>query len=165
MSSTVSPASTSGFANAHIYDQHRPSYPLDAAISLLKHLQIQGLKGARVLDLGAGTGKFTELLADRVEEYKIIAIEPHDHMRSELERKRLKNVKVSKGEANNMTGIENQSMDAVVTAQESPITYDHREHTTVSEYATRLLTSGNFRLFTGRSDHEKASFQGKWLSQ
>ena len=127
MSSFVSPASTAGFDDAHTYDQHRPSYPLEAADSLLKHCQVHGLKGARVLDLAAGTGKFTELLASRDEEYDIVAIEPHDRMRSELEGKKLRNVKVLDGEASNMLGIENQSVDAVVSAQASLVIYHRRK--------------------------------------
>ena len=71
MASSVSSASAKGFQNASSYDKHRPSYPPEIVTRFLKHLQVHGVKGARVLDLAAGTGKFTELLVGRDEE-------PHD---------------------------------------------------------------------------------------
>ena len=119
MSSQVLSASTKGFANANSYDRHRPSYPAEAVDSLLKHLQVQGVKGARIVDLAAGTGKFTELLANRDESFDIMAVEPHNQMREELKRKILSNVEVINGEASNIKGIEIQSVDAVIAAQES----------------------------------------------
>ena len=114
--STIPEASTKGFANASSYDAHRPSYPLSAFSSLLQNLHIEGFMGAKVVDLAAGTGKFTELLASREEGYEIIAVEPNDAMRGELERKGLKGVKAVSGEASKM-GIESQTIDAVVVAQ------------------------------------------------
>lgn len=105
--------------NASSYEHHRPSYPPEAVDSLLTHLQVQGLKGARIVDLASGTGKLTELLANRTEEYEIICVEPHKGMRDELLKKNLKGVTVSAGEASRMLGIENQSVDAVVAAQVS----------------------------------------------
>ena len=44
----------------------------------LDHLQISGVKRARIVDLGAGSGKFTELLVGRDEDFDILAVEPHD---------------------------------------------------------------------------------------
>ena len=117
MAPAIPSASTLGFQNAPDYDQHRPSYPLEAVDSLLKHLRLHSVNGACIVDLAAGTGKFTELLAKRDEDYEIIAVEPHDEMRRELEKKQLKGVRVVKGEANNMGEIESQSVDAVVASQ------------------------------------------------
>ena len=116
--SSVSEVSTKGFANASSYDAHRPSYPLSAVSSLLKNLRIEGVNGARVVDLAAGTGKFTELLANRVEQFEVIAVEPNDAMRGELDRKELRGVKVIRGEASKMN-LETQSIDAVIVAQVS----------------------------------------------
>jgi SAM-dependent methyltransferase len=48
-------------AQATTYDRVRPSYPLDAVGWLVDHLRVG--PGARVLDLAAGTGKLTRLLA------------------------------------------------------------------------------------------------------
>ena len=117
MTNAIPTASTKGFQNASFYDQHRPSYPAEAVESLLKHLQIQGIHGARIVDLAAGTGKFTQLLADRNERYEIVAVEPHQEMRRELQMKKLAGVRVLRGEASNMNGIESQSMDAVIATQ------------------------------------------------
>lgn len=117
MASSIPSASVKGFQDGSRYDQHRPSYPLEAVDSLLKHLQVAGLKGARIIDLAAGTGKFTELLANRHEQFEIIAMEPHDGMRVELEKKSLGGVRALKGEASSMKGVETQSVDAVIAAQ------------------------------------------------
>lgn len=77
MASSIPSASTKGFQNASSYDKHRPSYPPEAVARLLKHLQVHGVKRARVVDLAAGTGKFTELLVGRDEDFEILAVEPH----------------------------------------------------------------------------------------
>ena len=119
MTFSISSASAKGFQRAASYDQHRPSYPVEAVDSLLQHLQVHGIKGARVVDLAAGTGKFTELLASRDEKYEIIAVEPHEDMRCELQRKALRGVEILEGAASSMKAIENQSVDAVITAQVS----------------------------------------------
>lgn len=116
MPSTIAPSAAAGFANASSYDQHRPTYPMEAVDSLLSHLQIKDVKGAKVVDLGAGTGKFTTLLAERRENYEILAIEPHEGMRKELESKRLKSVSVMAGDATSMP-LESQSVDAVIASQ------------------------------------------------
>ena len=117
MTSSIPSASNKGFQNALLYDQHRPSYPIEAVNSLLKRLRVYGINGARIVDLAAGTGKFTELLANREECYEVIAVEPHDEMRTQLQKKRLMGVQVLKGHANNMEGVESQSVDAVVASQ------------------------------------------------
>jgi trans-aconitate methyltransferase len=86
-----------GFADGSSYDKHRPSYPPEAVDYLLKSTNLSGQSGFRVVDLAAGTGKFTELLATRSEQFDIVAVEPHDGMRSELENKNLSKVVVKKG--------------------------------------------------------------------
>ena len=116
MTSTISSVAREGFSNASSYDQHRPSYAPEVVQQLLKHLQVDGLTAARVVDLAAGTGKFTELLAARKEGYEILAVEPQADMRKELAKKDLKGVKIMDGNAANMP-IESQSVDAVVAAQ------------------------------------------------
>ncbi|KAL8737353.1 MAG: hypothetical protein Q9181_001770 [Wetmoreana brouardii] len=109
-------AANRGFANASSYDTHRPSYPPKAVDDLLAKLQVKDLEQARIVDLAAGTGKFSELLAARDEGYEIIAVEPHEEMRRELEGKELKGVRAVDGNAENM-GLDGQSVDAVVAAQ------------------------------------------------
>ena len=114
---TLSSVAEAGFANASSYDTHRPLYPSEAVSKLIEQLEIENVLNARVVDLGAGTGKFTELLARREENYEIFAVEPHREMRKVLEKKKLKGVSVEDGNANLMPTIESQSIDAVVVAQ------------------------------------------------
>jgi len=76
---------------------------------------------AKIVELGSGTGKFTSLLAARPEEYEILAIEPHDGMRSELEKKLSTwkgrdRVKVVKGNAEHIE-TDDASADAVIASQ------------------------------------------------
>ena len=115
----INPYATSGFASASAYDAHRPSYPPAAVSSLLSALKVEGATGARIIDLAAGTGKFTEILASREEGYDILAVEPHEDMRNELLRKKLKGVKVVNGTAETI-GVEREWADAVICAQVGP---------------------------------------------
>ena len=115
--STLNPRAQSGFANASHYDKYRPTYPEDAVSRLLTVLHVADVPSATIIDLAAGTGKFTELLAKRSENYNIIAVEPHDGMREELEAKKLQNVKVVKGWAERMQEIKNESVDGVIASQ------------------------------------------------
>lgn len=113
---SIASVAQTGFASSSAYDTHRPSYPVQAVERFLEVLEIKDKKGARVLDLGAGTGKFTKVLHDRPEKFEITAIEPHDGMRKELEAKQM-NVSVQKGTAENLDILPAQSFDAVIIAQ------------------------------------------------
>jgi ubiquinone/menaquinone biosynthesis C-methylase UbiE len=112
----VAQTAVTGFDNASAYDVHRPSYPPGAVDALLRNLQVADNHGARVVDLAAGTGKFTELLAARGEQYDIIAVEPVAKMRQSLVDKHLAGVKVLDGLATGMD-IEDGWADAVIAAQ------------------------------------------------
>jgi ubiquinone/menaquinone biosynthesis C-methylase UbiE len=96
---------------AHVgatYEHGRPEYPADAVAFLL-----QRMGGTRVVDLAAGTGKFTRaLLAAGVTP---IAVEPVAHMRDTL-RAQTPGVTVLDGTAESMP-LGNDSADAVVVAQ------------------------------------------------
>ncbi|KAJ2905096.1 putative methyltransferase protein [Zalerion maritima] len=92
-------AAVTGFAPANTYDAHRPSYPPEAVSGLLSHMGLAGIHGAKVVEIASGTGKFTQLLAAREEEFEILAVEPHEGMRRELETKNLQGVKVMDGHA------------------------------------------------------------------
>jgi len=114
---TINDQAARGFQNASAYDKSRPSYPADSVDKLLRHLGVAGEDGAKVIDLACGTGKFTRHLAERSEQYEIVAVEPHDAMREELEKKGLgSRLKIVKGEATNMP-IENGWADALIAAQ------------------------------------------------
>lgn len=114
--STIAVEAAKGFANATSYDTYRPSYPAEAVEDLLKKLQIAGVAKARIVEVGAGTGKFTETLAARNEGFEIIAVEPHEEMQKVLRSKQLKGVKVVGGDALNLP-VDSQSADAVIAAQ------------------------------------------------
>jgi SAM-dependent methyltransferase len=96
---------------AHVgptYEKGRPEYPSDAVAFLL-----QRLGGTRVVDLAAGTGKFTRaLLAAGVTP---IAVEPVAHMRETLDAQHL-GVEVVDGTAESMPLADN-SVDSVIAAQ------------------------------------------------
>jgi 16S rRNA A1518/A1519 N6-dimethyltransferase RsmA/KsgA/DIM1 with predicted DNA glycosylase/AP lyase activity len=78
---SLAPQADNGFRDASSYDQHRPSYPSSAVASLLRRLNIAGQSQAKIVEIGAGTGKFTELLVGKDERYEIVAVEPHQEMR------------------------------------------------------------------------------------
>ena len=118
MAAQIHQAATKGFRNAAAYDKHRPSYPDEAVQKLLEKLDLAGKQSARLIDLAAGTGKLTELLAERPERFEILAIEPHNEMRGALEAKDLKGV-VSRSGTAEETGVEREWADAVICAQVS----------------------------------------------
>ena len=112
----INPDALSSFTNSAAYDSHRPTYPPASIQHLLVQCRVAGKRGARVVDLAAGTGKFTEALAAREEEFEILAVEPHADMRAVLEAKGLRGVRVVDGTAEEM-GVEEGWADAVFVAQ------------------------------------------------
>lgn len=97
-----------GFSiEAHTYDRGRPEYPAEVVPWLVdpRHRQI--------VDLGAGTGKFTSLLARYCED--VIAVEPADAMRAQLTA-RLPNVCTVAGCAESLP-LDTASVDALFCAQ------------------------------------------------
>lgn len=109
---------STGFANAASYDAHRPSFPPDSVSVLLKGLGVAGKPAADVIDLAAGTGKFTDLLLKRPEHFHVTAVEPHDGMRAILEGKGWKDLAIVNGLSTKMP-LQDASVDAVVAAQVS----------------------------------------------
>jgi SAM-dependent methyltransferase len=78
----VHPVAASGFdSGAAAYERGRPSYPSTAVDLVVEELGIG--PGVRVVDLGAGTGKWARLLVERGA--RVIAVEPVAGMRAELE--------------------------------------------------------------------------------
>ncbi|KAH9844443.1 Methyltransferase domain [Teratosphaeria destructans] len=112
----ISNKAHAGFSDSTQYDKHRPGYTASATDHLLQQCRVAGKSGARILDLAAGTGKFTEALVQREEHFQVLAIEPHDGMREVLKKKGLENVEVMDGTAEGMR-VEDESVDAVVVAQ------------------------------------------------
>ena len=106
-----------GFAAADTYDAYRPTFPEEAVNELLKKLELSGVEGAKVADLAAGTGKFTEILSARPEKFETTAIEPHDAMRQQLVQKELRGVTVVNGTAEDLSELEDGSFAAVIVAQ------------------------------------------------
>jgi ubiquinone/menaquinone biosynthesis C-methylase UbiE len=115
-SNSLHESAATGFHNAKAYDAHRPSYPPEAGQKLLAHLGLNGKHGGKIVDLAAGTGKFTELLAAREEKFEIVAVEPHETMRATLAAKGLDGVVVREGKASSMK-VEDGWADAIIVAQ------------------------------------------------
>jgi SAM-dependent methyltransferase len=79
----VDPLAADGFGqDASAYERGRPQYPSAALDWLFDELGLD--ERSRVLDLAAGTGKLTRGLVGRAGE--VVAVEPLDAMRAELER-------------------------------------------------------------------------------
>jgi SAM-dependent methyltransferase len=93
------------------YERVRPSYPTRALAVLADALDLKA--GQRVADLGAGTGKFTRLLA--LTGAKVVAVEPVPAMRERLT-EILPQVHCVAGIAE-ATGLPDAAVDAVVAAQ------------------------------------------------
>ncbi len=93
------------------YERVRPSYPTRSMAVLADALDLR--PGRRVAEVGAGTGKFTRLLA--LTGARVVALEPVAAMRARLA-ELLPQVEVVDGMAES-TGLGDGSVDAVVAAQ------------------------------------------------
>lgn len=84
MTQTIHPAAQTGFASAaELYQHARPTYPAEITNWLTDHLQIKPQH--RVLDLGAGTGKFLPHLIQVTQQ--VCAVEPIAEMLEQLKQK------------------------------------------------------------------------------
>jgi SAM-dependent methyltransferase len=105
-------AAMRGFeAGVEHYQRGRPNYPDDAVTYLVQELGIG--EGRDVLELGAGTGKFTELIVHT--SARITAAEPVAAMRAALERN-CPTVRAVDGTAEQIP-VADASADAVIAAQ------------------------------------------------
>jgi SAM-dependent methyltransferase len=100
---------------AEAYDRARPSYPVDAASWLV------GSGLSTVVELGAGTGKLTELLVEAG--HDVIATDPLPSMLAHL-RTRVPGARVAVASAEHIP-VPSRSTDVVVCAQ-SFHWFDHR---------------------------------------
>ena len=108
----IHPAAATGFElAAERYERGRPTYPTEAVAALVEALAIA--PGSDVLELGAGTGKFTTLLV--ATGARIIAVEPVAAMRSALERI-VPDARAVDGTAESIPA-DDASIDAVLAAQ------------------------------------------------
>lgn len=99
-------------AVAAAYAEHRPDYPPDAVLWCVAPLG-RDIAGLRVLDLGAGTGKLTALLAEGGAD--VHAVEPDAAMLAEL-RRRLPSIRALGAPAEAIP-LPDGSVDAVLCAQ------------------------------------------------
>jgi SAM-dependent methyltransferase len=105
-------AAQQGFsAEAQAYTRGRPEYPPELLPWLAQALALQA--GNTVVDLGAGTGKFTKLLAQTGA--RVLAVEPVDAMRQQLTGS-LPGVQALAGSAQAMP-LPDGTADALVCAQ------------------------------------------------
>ena len=108
----MDPVAASGFgADPERYDRGRPSYPQPAVDWMLDELGIH--PGARVVDLAAGTGKMTRLLATRG--FDLVAVEPVEAMATVL-RRHLPDIPLIMAPAEDLP-FDDAGIDAVVVAQ------------------------------------------------
>jgi SAM-dependent methyltransferase len=105
----VNPLAVRAFgARAADYERGRPGWPGDAVAGLLERFG-----AGNVVDLAAGTGKLTRVLAERAD--TVIAIEPVDGMREVL-REQLPHVRAMSGTAEAIP-LPDRSVDAVFVAE------------------------------------------------
>jgi SAM-dependent methyltransferase len=109
---TIHTNAATGFARgAEDYEQGRPSYPSDAVDLVVEQFAIG--PGATVVDIGAGTGKFTRLLVPTGA--RIIGVEPVAEMR-EVFGRAVRGADVVDGTAESLA-FEDGSVDVATAAQ------------------------------------------------
>ncbi|CAN7335041.1 class I SAM-dependent methyltransferase [Microbacterium maritypicum] len=121
------------------YDRYRPGFPEAAAAMIVPTTVDVGL------DLGAGTGKFTELLVDRAR--RTVAVEPSERMLQVL-RVKLPDVEAQIGAAERIP-LGDASVDVVTVAQ--AFHWFDRD-AACDEIARVLVPRGALGLLWNRSD-------------
>jgi ubiquinone/menaquinone biosynthesis C-methylase UbiE len=106
------PTAAAGFDRAaDAYERGRPGYPADAVAHLAAHFRLG--EGVTVLDLAAGTGKLTRMLATTGA--TVVAVEPVEGMRRVLE-KAVPGARVLEGTAEAIP-VDDGAVDAITVAQ------------------------------------------------
>ena len=130
-------------AGSSAYARGRPSYPDEVVEFLAAELGLG--RGKKVLDLAAGTGKFTALLVPTGAD--VLAVEPVKEMGDEL-RASVDGVEVLDGTAEDIP-LSDGSLDAVTVAQAF---HWFDPDAALSEIARVLRTGGGMALLWNRRD-------------
>lgn len=141
---TITPQARSFDKVAASYAANRPSYP-PALLDAVEELADRPLNGARVADIGAGTGLATALLHSRGAH--VIAVEPGPAMASQF-RLTLPDVPVVLGDGNNLP-LASESIDVLTYAQAWHWTDQHKS---VPEALRVLHPGGALALWWNDSD-------------
>ena len=139
----VHEVAAAGFSDAADYEAARPSYPPDAVAWLVENLRIE--PGRRVVDLAAGTGKLTRLIAPAGAD--LIAAEPVAGMRDTF-RSVLPAVPIL-GTTAEQLAFRDASLDAVTVAQAFHW-FDHER--AIAELARTLRPGGRVGLVWNARD-------------
>jgi SAM-dependent methyltransferase len=142
-----------GFSDAADYEAARPSYPPDAVAWFVEHLRIG--PGARVVDLAAGTGKLTRLLAPAGA--LLVAAEPVAGMRDRF-RAAVPDVPVLACTAEQLA-LRDASLDAVTVAQAFHW-FDHAR--AIEELARVVRAGGRVGLVWNARDRSVDWVDGVW---
>ncbi|MET7858915.1 methyltransferase domain-containing protein [Streptomyces sp. NPDC005318] len=127
------------------YSAARPGYP-SALFTAIEELTGRPLRGARTLDVGAGTGISTRLLHDRGA--RVTAVEPGPGMAAELHRT-LPQVPLVRGDGNRLP-FATTSADLITYAQ----SWHWTDQALSAPEAVRVLrTGGALALWWNVSDH------------
>lgn len=143
--STIHPTAAQGFSSsAALYQQTRPSYPLQIVSWLRSELELTSQ--SQVIDLAAGTGKFTQYLKQVTSH--IVAVEPIAEMQQQL--------KAAHPEITTLTAysdqipLESAHYDAVLTAQAF---HWFANQDTLTEVHRLLKPHGHFGLVWNQRDN------------
>jgi 8-oxo-dGTP pyrophosphatase MutT (NUDIX family)/SAM-dependent methyltransferase len=134
---------------ADSYERYRPGYPAEAVEWLV------GDQPARVLDLGAGTGKLTRALV--VAGHDVTAVEPSEPMLAEL-RSALPGVDARVGSAEAIPA-DDASFDVVIVAQAF---HWFDKSVAVPEIARVLCPGGRFALVWNLRDESEPWVRAIW---
>jgi SAM-dependent methyltransferase len=149
----VHEVAAAGFGDAADYEAARPSYPPEAVAWFVEHLRIA--PGARVVDLAAGTGKLTRLLAPAGA--RLVAAEPVAGMR-ELFHSSVPGVPQLACTAERLA-FRDASLDAVTVAQAFHW-FDHER--AIAELARVLRPGGRVGLVWNARDRSVDWVDGVW---
>jgi SAM-dependent methyltransferase len=149
----VHEVAAAGFNDPADYEAARPSYPPEAVAWFAERLAIA--PGRRVVDLAAGTGKLTRLLAS-LGAY-LFAIEPVPGMRETFQRV-VPDVPVVAGTAEAIP-VRDDSLDAIVVAQ-AWHWFDHDR--AIAQVGRVLRAGGALGLLWNARDRSEAWVDAVW---